>query len=115
MRAAILHLMGVDARIAVCGYGLRLDADNGSLSTNFERFRHAPYGLAGGKPGSLSRTTITRADGTTVSLASKVSGIAMKQGDVLTIETSGGGGWGDPAERREEARTRDLAEGYVTR
>jgi N-methylhydantoinase B len=93
----------------------RLDADNGSLSTNFERFRHAPYGLAGGKPGSLSRTTITRADGTTVSLASKVSGIAMKQGDVLTIETSGGGGWGDPAERREEARTRDLAEGYVTR
>lgn len=93
----------------------RLDADNGSLSTNFERFRHPPYGLAGGKPGSLSRTTITRADGTCVSLASKVSGIAMQRGDVLTIETSGGGGWGDPADRAEAARSRDLAEGYVTR
>ena len=50
----------------------------GPLSTNFERFRHAPYGLAGGEPGSLSRTTVTHPDGSNLALRSKVSGIPLK-------------------------------------
>jgi len=92
----------------------RLEAANGSLSTNFERFRIPPYGLEGGQPGSLSRTTVQRADGTAESLRSKVSGIALRKGDVVTIETSGGGGHGDPADRPAEALATDLAEGFVT-
>lgn len=92
----------------------RLDGAAGTLSTNFERFKHPPYGLAGGRPGSLSRTTVTRADGRVEALASKVSGVPIGPGDVVTIETSGGGGWGDPAERSAGDRARDLAEGYVT-
>jgi N-methylhydantoinase B len=93
----------------------RLEAAEGSLSTNFERFRHAPYGIAGGAPGSLSRTTVTRADGSQVSLRSKVSGIALKAGDTVTIETSGGGGFGDPARRDPARLARDLTEGLVSR
>ncbi|MEJ1159677.1 hydantoinase B/oxoprolinase family protein [Prosthecomicrobium sp. N25] len=92
----------------------RLDAPAGSLSTNFERFRHPPYGLAGGRPGSLSRTTVTRADGTVEPLRSKVSGVPIRAGDVVTIETSGGGGWGDPARRDPASVARDLADGFVT-
>lgn len=92
----------------------RLDAAEGSLSTNFERFRHAPYGIKGGAPGSLSRTTVTHPDGSTVSLRSKVSGIPLMRGDVVTIETSGGGGYGDPAARDPQRLARDLAEGLVT-
>jgi len=92
----------------------RLDAAEGSLSTNFERFRHAPYGINGGEPGSLSRTTVTRPDGSTLSLRSKVSGIPLRRGDVVTIETSGGGGYGDPGGRDPERLARDLAEGLVT-
>jgi N-methylhydantoinase B len=92
----------------------RLDAPAGVLATSFERFRHPPYGLAGGKPGSLSRTTVTRADGASLSLPSKVSGFALRAGDVVTIETSGGGGFGDPR-RRDPARVaRDISEGLVT-
>jgi N-methylhydantoinase B len=92
----------------------RLDAPAGVLATSFERVRHPPYGLAGGKPGSLSRTTVTRADGTAHSLPSKVSGFALHAGDVVTIETSGGGGFGDPR-RRDPARVaRDVSEGLVT-
>lgn len=93
----------------------RLDADEGRLSTNFERFRHAPYGLAGGAPGSLSRTTVTRADGGREALRSKVSGIPLGRGDTVTIETSGGGGYGSPLERDPGRLAQDLDDGLVTR
>lgn len=93
----------------------RLNEAQGSLSTNFERFRYAPYGIADGKSGSLSRTTITRRDGAIESLRSKVSGIPVGPGDVVTIETSGGGGWGDPRTRDKREIERDVAEGFVTR
>lgn len=92
----------------------RLDAAEGSLSTNFERFRHAPYGIGGGEPGSLSRTTVTRADGSKLSLQSKVSGIPLMAGDTVTIETSGGGGFGDPARRDPKRLAKDLVDGLVT-
>jgi N-methylhydantoinase B len=92
----------------------RLDAPAGVLSTSFERFRHPPYGLAGGHPGSLSRTTVTRADGASHSLASKVSGFPLHAGDIVTIETSGGGGFGDPRRRDPARLARDIAEGFVT-
>jgi N-methylhydantoinase B len=92
----------------------RLDAPTGSLSTNFERYKHAPYGIAGGGKGSLSRTTVTSPDGTKRSLASKVSGISIATGDIITIETSGGGGWGDPRLRTEAAIARDVADGLVS-
>jgi N-methylhydantoinase B len=92
----------------------RLDAAEGTLSTNFERFRHAPYGISGGEKGSLSRTTVTRPDGSKLSLQSKVSGIPLRAGDVVTIETSGGGGFGDPGKRDPKRLARDLADGMVT-
>lgn len=92
----------------------RLEAAEGSLSTNFERFRFAPYGIKGGQPGSLSSTTITHADGSTESLRSKVSGIALSAGDTVTIKTSGGGGFGNPADRDPARLAEDLAEGLVT-
>ena len=38
----------------------------------------------------------------------------MQEGDVLTIETGGGGGYGDPLERDPEAVLRDWSEGKVT-
>ena len=92
----------------------RLDAAEGSLSTNFERFRHPPYGLNGGAPGSLSRTTITHRDGTRTELRSKVSGVRLAAGDVVTIETSGGGGYGEPRRRAPDRVARDVAEGLVS-
>ncbi len=92
----------------------RLDAAQGTLSTNFERFRHAPYGIQGGEPGSLSRTTVTRADGSQLSLRSKVSGIPLTAGDIVTIETSGGGGFGDPQKRDPQRLAKDLTDGMVS-
>ncbi|HEY4311920.1 MAG TPA: hydantoinase B/oxoprolinase family protein [Pirellulales bacterium] len=54
---------------------------------------YPPYGLAGGAPGQLGRNTLRRADGTHDELAAQVQ-FTAKPGDVLSIETPGGGGWG---------------------
>ncbi len=91
----------------------RLDADWGVLSGSFERFRYAPYGLNGGEPGSKGRFTLQR-DGDVRELPSKISGIDLQRGDIVRLETSGGGGWGDPAERDPKARATDIEGGYVT-
>ena len=60
---------------------------------------------------------VLTADAVTVTCsvtASKVSGFALHAGDLVTIETSGGGGFGDPR-RRDPARVaRDVGEGLVT-
>ena len=47
-------------------------------------------------------------------LPSKVAGLALGAGDRLRLETSGGGGHGDPRERAAAALERDLVQGYVT-
>ena len=91
----------------------RLEADWGVLSGNFDRFRFPPYGLNGGKPGAPGRFMLTR-DGNTKQLPSKISGVQLKRGDKVRLDTSGGGGWGDPAQRDPEARLADQRAGYVS-
>ncbi len=55
---------------------------------------YAPFGLHGGEPGQLGRNTLQRAGSTEViDLGGKVS-LDVQAGDVLTIETPGGGGFG---------------------
>jgi len=39
--------------------------------------------------------------------------VRLTRGDLLLIETCGGGGFGPPAERSAEAREHDRREGYV--
>jgi N-methylhydantoinase B len=58
-----------------------------------ERRRFAPYGLAGGEPGAMGQDTL--ADGAERELPGKVT-LIVQAGDELTIETPGGGGWGNP-------------------
>ncbi|MET0264307.1 MAG: hydantoinase B/oxoprolinase family protein [Duganella sp.] len=54
---------------------------------------HAPFGMAGGKPGALGRNLVRRADGTQEVLP-HIGKTAMQSGDVFVIETPGGGGYG---------------------
>ena len=58
-----------------------------------ERRRRAPYGLAGGQPGQSGRNIVARADGTEYDLSGKAS-IDLGPGDILSLRTPGGGGWG---------------------
>ena len=65
-----------------------------------DRRRFQPYGLAGGEGGALGRTLLKRADGTEETLSSK-SSLRAKRGDAIRMETPGGGGWGERAQRHE--------------
>ncbi len=60
------------------------------------RRRVAPFGLMGGADGAAGRQWVERADGTRLTLTGTDSA-AVAAGDVLVIETPGGGGYG-PAE-----------------
>jgi N-methylhydantoinase B len=57
-----------------------------------ERRKFQPYGLAGGDPGAPGKTTLITRDGVTA-LPAKFS-ISARKGDVIRIESPGGGGWG---------------------
>jgi 5-oxoprolinase (ATP-hydrolysing) len=52
-----------------------------------------PYGMAGGRPGSVGRNRVIRADGTVVELAG-ADRADVGPGDVFEIHTPGGGGYG---------------------
>jgi N-methylhydantoinase B len=58
-----------------------------------DRRKFAPYGLAGGDAGATGKTTLLRRDGQTEELPGKCNR-EVKAGDVVRIETPGGGGWG---------------------
>ena len=93
----------------------RIDAPTGTISANLDRFTHPPYGLQGGASGAGGQLSIRRAaSGKTEILPSKISGIEVAAGDVFRLQTSGGGGWGDPARRDPQAHATDLRLGYVT-
>ncbi len=69
-----------------------------ALTIMSERRRFAPYGLRGGAPGARGRN-ILLSRGRRTALNSKVN-ILLRPGDVLRIETPGGGGSGKPRSRR---------------
>lgn len=62
-----------------------------------DRRTRGPYGLQAGKPGKPGRTSLLRA-GRAQRLPSKAN-FGVRAGDVLRIETPGGGGWGKPLHR----------------
>ena len=58
-----------------------------------ERRKYQPYGLAGGEPGHSGRNVIVRRGGQTEELPSKFTS-RVDAGDIVSIQTPGGGGWG---------------------
>ncbi|MBN1993864.1 MAG: hydantoinase B/oxoprolinase family protein [Anaerolineae bacterium] len=79
------------------GNGLRREVEllhPAQITLLTERRDLAPYGLAGGKAGRPGRNLLLR-NGQVSALPGKTT-LAGKRGDVLRIETPGGGGYGQP-------------------
>ena len=81
-----------------------------------ERGKFAPRGVVGGGDGATNCFVYESPDGEKQSpeLVSKITGVRMKKGQRLRLETPGGGGYGDAAERPSELTEQDLRQGYVT-
>ena len=69
-----------------------------NLTIISDRRRFPPYGLNGGKPGQKGLNLLF-SGGKKIILGSKVN-LKLKAGDVLRIETPGGGGFGPPAKQK---------------
>jgi N-methylhydantoinase B len=70
-----------------------------------DRRRSSPYGLGGGGPGTRGRNSLHRR-GKRAALPGKAS-LHGKKGDVIRIETPGGGGVGSLPSRRKRRRRQD--------
>ena len=84
------------------------------VQTNLDRTKFPPWGVQGGnaaKPGRFG--LVQHATGEQRSIG-KEKGLALAPGDLLCVETGGGGGYGSPAQRPLPAIQRDLDAGYVS-
>jgi N-methylhydantoinase B len=85
-----------------------------SFSHRGERHFSAASGLAGGKNGASARSVIRREDGSEEIIPSKIATTLMP-GDRLTVETAGGGGYGDPRRRQPKLVAADISNGKMSR
>jgi len=92
----------------------RIDCPKTTFTANLDRFSNPPYGLDGGESGGPASLSITRADGSVETLKAKVRSLPVGTGDIVRLQTAGGGGYGSPSERNDEHRQADLLDGYVT-
>jgi N-methylhydantoinase B len=93
---------------------LRIRDDETIFSARSDAHLVAAPGVFGGLPSSLSRITLNPGRDDEEVLHSKVAGLVLKAGDVVRIETLGGGGYGPPSERPIDLLEADLREGKVS-
>ena len=81
----------------------------GVLRTQFDRVRYPPPGLFGGLPGGRSRIVMNGEE--------EIPGKAVApvtQGDIVTADYAGGGGYGPPGERPTHLVEQDLHYGLIS-
>jgi N-methylhydantoinase B len=83
-------------------------------NTAGEGVRHGACGILGGEDGLTHRYTLHSGNAAPREIKTKETGIVIRPGDRLVLESGGGGGWGDPAQRDPAAIAEDRANGFVT-
>jgi N-methylhydantoinase B len=71
-------------------------------------------GVAGGAPGGLGKVSILRANGREEQYPGIYNEIPFYRGDLVRLESAGGGGWGNPYSRPEQEVLGDVRELFVS-
>jgi N-methylhydantoinase B len=99
-----------------CGLIRELEvlAREAMVSMRIDSVEHPPWGVAGGRAAGAGRCVINpgRSDARVIHPLS--DGNMVKRGDIVRIETGGGGGWGHPFDREPERVAADVRNGFVS-
>jgi len=99
------------------GFGIvkdyRILSEEASFTTAINRANVPPWGVVGGKDGTVNYIVIIR-DGKELMRLSRITNFQLKKGDIVSIRSGGGGGWGDPSERDRELVKKDVLNRYIT-
>ncbi|MSO76257.1 MAG: hypothetical protein EXQ87_05010 [Alphaproteobacteria bacterium] len=102
------------------GCGMRRDirvlVDGASLSVLADHAVIPPFGVAGGYSGAANRFVVLRGGEVLQPspVPGKVGGFMLRKDDIVRMESSGGGGYGDPLKRDPERVARDVFLGYLS-
>ncbi|WP_422448264.1 hydantoinase B/oxoprolinase family protein [Thermoanaerobacterium sp. DL9XJH110] len=98
------------------GFGLirdyRILNSNAELTTIASRYRHLPWGVNGGGPGSNNKVQVF-CNGQMIEKAT-FSNFPLKKNDLIRFISGGGGGYGDPLEREPQMVLEDVLNEYIT-
>jgi N-methylhydantoinase B len=75
---------------------------------------HGACGVLGGEDGAPHRYILYSGNAEPRPIKTKETGMTIRPGDRLVLESGGGGGWGTAMEREASASANDLATGFVT-
>ncbi|WP_118135471.1 hydantoinase B/oxoprolinase family protein [Oceanicella sp. SM1341] len=89
-------------------------ADEMLLGLRIDGVTNPPWGINGGMSGGPGRAFRNPGTPGETEIAPLSEGTRFKKGDVLRIETGGGGGYGPPYERPAEDVLEDVLGGFVT-
>jgi len=95
---------------------IRILGDGASLSVLADHAVIPPFGVATGKNGATNRFVVER-DGVEIQpspVPGKVGGFPLLRGDIVRMQSSGGGGYGDPLRRDVQRVKKDVELAYIS-
>lgn len=84
------------------------------VSVRIDSVANPPWGTAGGKQAGVGGCIINPGRPDERRLAPLSDGNKVRRGDVVRVETGGGGGWGHPYDREPERVLNDVLAGFVS-
>jgi N-methylhydantoinase B len=84
-----------------------------AVNFNLERTECPPWGLQGGRPGTVCEAQVQKKPGSPWESVKKKTRYPIAPESLVVFRTAGGGGWGDPLERDPASVASDIREGYI--
>ncbi|AEM42827.1 hydantoinase B/oxoprolinase family protein [Ketogulonicigenium vulgare] len=89
-------------------------ADEAQIAIRIDGVQNPPWGIGGGMSGGVGAATVNPGQANERKLPPLSEGTKLHYGDILRIETGGGGGYGHPHDRAPADVLEDVLGGFVT-
>jgi N-methylhydantoinase B len=89
-------------------------AESSIMAVRIDSVKNPPWGVAGGMNGGSGRCVLNPGTPGERLLPPLSDGTVLKRGDVVRLQTGGGGGWGHPFDRPPELVLADVQGGFTS-